>query len=356
MALDPKNWHAWSVLGLNQMRLGQVAEGRKSLETSFGGDPYNVWVKNTLDLLDTYKNYDLIPSEHFQFMIEKDESAILSVYVKELAEQWWETHAGELSPSTRIGYRQWLDKRVLPKFGRKRISSVTTAEIERWYAELRDGPKPLGARSIRCCRTVLSAMFAAAVRWGYLPSSPVGLARVPKAPKWAPRSPEPEHVATRVAAAEARDPDLGVFARMAVALGARRGELAALRWTDIDLERGGVNISASVVPKDDNGTGIRRGKQLAIKDTKTHSDRNIALDQGTVNALRDMRLRHVARALECGVSYPHDAFLWSAGPDGATPRPPDRFSYDWAMIDKDIESGSATSDDAAEFLPKRKKK
>jgi tetratricopeptide (TPR) repeat protein len=91
VALDPKNWHDWSVLGLNQMRLGQVDDGRKSLETSFAGDPYNVWVKNTLDLLDTYKNYDLIPSEHFQFMIEKDESAILSVYVKDLAEQAYAT-------------------------------------------------------------------------------------------------------------------------------------------------------------------------------------------------------------------------------------------------------------------------
>ena len=59
-ALDAKNWHAWSVLGMNQLRLGQIADGRKSLETSFGGDPYNVWVKNTLDLLDTYKNYDLV--------------------------------------------------------------------------------------------------------------------------------------------------------------------------------------------------------------------------------------------------------------------------------------------------------
>ena len=59
VALDPKDWHAWSVLGMNQLRLGQIADGRKSLETSFAGDPYNVWVKNTLDLLDTYKNYDL---------------------------------------------------------------------------------------------------------------------------------------------------------------------------------------------------------------------------------------------------------------------------------------------------------
>src|SRR6476469_8586403 len=79
------------MLGNNQLRLGQIAEGRASLEASFKGDPYSVWVKNTLDLLDTYKNYDLIPSQHFQFMIEKDESPILSIYLKDLAEQAYAT-------------------------------------------------------------------------------------------------------------------------------------------------------------------------------------------------------------------------------------------------------------------------
>jgi tetratricopeptide (TPR) repeat protein len=89
--VDAKDWHAWSLLGMNQMRLGQIADGRQSLETSFKGDPYNVWVKNTLDLLDTYKNYDLTPSDHFQFMIEKSESPILSIYLKDLAEQAYAT-------------------------------------------------------------------------------------------------------------------------------------------------------------------------------------------------------------------------------------------------------------------------
>ena len=91
VTLDPKDWRAWGVLGMNQLRLGQIAEGRKSLETSFGGDPYNVWVKNTLDLLDTYKNYDVIKSKNFEFMIEKDEAPILSVYLKDLAEQAYAT-------------------------------------------------------------------------------------------------------------------------------------------------------------------------------------------------------------------------------------------------------------------------
>lgn len=91
ISLDPKDWHGWALLGNNQLRLGQIEVGRASLDTSFKGDPYSVWVKNTLDLLDTYKNYDLIPSEHFQFMIEKDESGILSVYLKQLAEEAYAT-------------------------------------------------------------------------------------------------------------------------------------------------------------------------------------------------------------------------------------------------------------------------
>ncbi len=93
VALDPRDWHAWSVLGMNQMRLGQIDAGRASLDSSFKGDPYNVWVKNTLDLLDTYKNYDIVSSPHFQFMIEKDESAILAIYLKALAEDAYATFA-----------------------------------------------------------------------------------------------------------------------------------------------------------------------------------------------------------------------------------------------------------------------
>jgi tetratricopeptide (TPR) repeat protein len=91
VALDAKAWRAWGVLGNNQLRLGQIDAGKKSLETSFAGDPYSVWVKNTLDLLDTYKNYDLIASNNFQFMIEKDEAPLLSVYLKALAEQAYAT-------------------------------------------------------------------------------------------------------------------------------------------------------------------------------------------------------------------------------------------------------------------------
>jgi tetratricopeptide (TPR) repeat protein len=114
VALDAKDWHAWSVLGMNQLRLGQIDTGRASLEKSFKGDPYNVWVKNTLDLLDTYKNYDVTTSPRFQFMIEKDESPILAIYLRDLAEQAYTTfekkYAYSPPPPVRIEvYRSHAD-------------------------------------------------------------------------------------------------------------------------------------------------------------------------------------------------------------------------------------------------------
>ena len=87
IAADSTNWKARSVLGMNLMRLGRIAEGRASLEASFKGDPFDVWVKNTLDLLDTFKNYDETKTAHATLMIEKTESPLLSIYLADLTER-----------------------------------------------------------------------------------------------------------------------------------------------------------------------------------------------------------------------------------------------------------------------------
>ena len=50
--LDEEYWRGHALLGINQLRLGNMAEGRASLDTAFRGDPFDIWTKNTLDLLD----------------------------------------------------------------------------------------------------------------------------------------------------------------------------------------------------------------------------------------------------------------------------------------------------------------
>jgi tetratricopeptide (TPR) repeat protein len=85
--LDPKAWRAFGLLGMNQMRAGAFGEARKNLEIAFRGDPYDVWTKNTLDLLDTFEDYRETRSERFQFLVDGKESELLTPYLSELGEE-----------------------------------------------------------------------------------------------------------------------------------------------------------------------------------------------------------------------------------------------------------------------------
>jgi tetratricopeptide (TPR) repeat protein len=85
--LEPKSWRGWGLAGLNQLRVGEIENGRASLERSFAGDPYNVWNKNTLDLIDTFAGFGAHRSRRFEMVARADEAELLAPYVLELAEE-----------------------------------------------------------------------------------------------------------------------------------------------------------------------------------------------------------------------------------------------------------------------------
>jgi tetratricopeptide (TPR) repeat protein len=87
IALDTTSWRAHGNLGINLMRQGQIVEGRKSLEVAFKGDPYNVWFKNTLDLLDTMGRFAETERGRFRIAADPREAELLLPYVAELGEE-----------------------------------------------------------------------------------------------------------------------------------------------------------------------------------------------------------------------------------------------------------------------------
>lgn len=97
--LDSLSWSAHALLGLNLLRVGRPDEARRALERSFEGDPYNVWVKNTLDLLDTYAQYQVHKTPHFELVLHGDEADLLLPYAAALAEEAYE------KLTTRYGFR-----------------------------------------------------------------------------------------------------------------------------------------------------------------------------------------------------------------------------------------------------------
>jgi len=104
--LDPRYSAGHAALGLNELRLGRIDAGRASLEASFSGDPYNVWVKNTLDLLDTFRGYRTERGNSFELFILEREAAVLTPYVEALASEALEELTG------RYGFTPQLPIRI----------------------------------------------------------------------------------------------------------------------------------------------------------------------------------------------------------------------------------------------------
>jgi tetratricopeptide (TPR) repeat protein len=67
-------------LGLVLMRLGEEAEAAKLLEESFVIDPFNVRVKNMLEVLDLLKNYAALETDHFVIRFDRGQDELLARY------------------------------------------------------------------------------------------------------------------------------------------------------------------------------------------------------------------------------------------------------------------------------------
>jgi tetratricopeptide (TPR) repeat protein len=93
VALDPKSWRGFALRGVNRLRTGDVAGGRRYLETAFAGDPFDVWTKNSLDLLDQMADYEVVETERFQLVMPAAEAGLLSLYLGPLAEEAYDALA-----------------------------------------------------------------------------------------------------------------------------------------------------------------------------------------------------------------------------------------------------------------------
>jgi len=84
--VDPDNARTLAALGASLMRVGQAREARRYLDRSFDRDPFNLFVGNTLELLDAYAEFVFLESEHFRLLIHSDESAVLGPAMLDEAE------------------------------------------------------------------------------------------------------------------------------------------------------------------------------------------------------------------------------------------------------------------------------
>ncbi len=90
VAQDSASSLAQGTLGMNALRVGQFDTARVHLERAFTRDPYHVWIKNTLDLLDTFGEYRETRTNRFHLIIHGREAALLSPYLLELLDEGYQ--------------------------------------------------------------------------------------------------------------------------------------------------------------------------------------------------------------------------------------------------------------------------
>ena len=166
--------------------------------------------------------------------------------VGELLDRWLELAREDFSPKTTREVIGYIERNLRPALGDVRLSKLTTASLDRYYRSLlvdggRNG-RPLAPGTIRRIHGILRRALAQGVRWGWLGVNPAASASPSRVPRPDIAPPTPTELGRLQAAIDVKDPEFGVFVRLSAMTGARRSEMLALRWPDIDLERGVVTI------------------------------------------------------------------------------------------------------------------
>ena len=218
--------------------------------------------------------------------------------VKDWLARWLDTIRQEVSPKTHERYGEIVRHYLVPALGNLPIAKLSRDAIKLGYATLAEGgrrdgkPGGLSPTTLRHIHRVLHTALAAAVEDQVVArNNASGFRRhLPKmtAPK----------ITTLTAEQSARLLDAVRHSHiywpvlLALATGARRGEVLALRWGNLDFDAATVRIVESL---EQTKAGIR------FKSTKTDRERSVRLPVFAINELRRHRIEQAETLLQLGV-------------------------------------------------------
>ncbi len=220
--------------------------------------------------------------------------------LEEYSKLWVTEHAEkQLQPRTISAYKQLLEARILPALGHLKMQDIKPLHLQKFYSNLQeDGirqDKRAGALSpgtVRKYHALLSSMFEKAVRWQIISFSPTSKVDPPKLKHKEMKYLSPEHATLILQELEKQPIKYKLMITLAIITGCRRGELGALQWKNIDLEKRIVQIRYSLQ--------FLSG-EASLKEPKNRSSiRNISIPQSTIDLLEVYKKTQIEDELKAG--------------------------------------------------------
>jgi integrase len=224
-----------------------------------------------------------------------------------LVEKWLKhtQDRGQHERSTRYQTDYYLRKHILPRWRNVPVRKIHQTDLNAFYGGL---VKTLAPTTVRRIHGIVSAALEYGVKQDWIDFNPARRAEPPeggRAPLTVPSNLEVSAVLGKLRAVDA---DLWAFVRVSAATGMRRGEVCALKASD---------VLPGALRK---ARAIGEGKGGAYeKTTKTGAVSLVALDRRTEAVLRWQAWRMRRRTIILTGSVPADLFLFSAADDCSRP-------------------------------------
>lgn len=157
-----------------------------------------------------------------------------------IASAWWDDAQERLSPNSLKNYGSAY-KRALEAFGDTPVKSITAGQIS---AEIVSFALSHAEKTVKTQLSVFNLIFSHGIAMGELDQNPARDVPLPSGLKKSKRHGASSEDIAKVKASV--NQPFGLFAFMALYTGLRLGELLALRWEDIDLDKRTISVTKSV--------------------------------------------------------------------------------------------------------------
>jgi integrase len=239
-------------------------------------------------------------------------------------DRWLAHMQGQVSPRSHERYAEIARKNIVPLLGGSTLTKLQPAQISSAYAKAltsgrRDGTGGLSAHTVRHMHRVLRQALQQAVQWQLLARNPADLVKPPKVERATMTTYDLARTAELIDAL--RGSRLLVPVMLAVLCGLRRGEIAALKWSSVNLDAGQLAVVESA---EQTRVGVR------YKPPKSGRSRTVALPATVIGELRAHQLRQAEELLRFGVRQSDDDFV-VAQADG-TPLRPHSLGQEWVRF------------------------
>lgn len=204
----------------------------------------------------------------------------------------WLAMLATVRPSTKNRYAQDA-RRIIAALGSTPLAKLSASQVQVFYADLQPA---LSTTTVNHIHGLLHHALHDAQRLQLIAQNVTDFVEVP-----GPRHVEMTALSEEQARAlreAAQGHRFEALYTVAVMVGMRRGELLALKWQDVELERGTLSVRANIQIVE------RAPERLQIAETKTaNSRRMIHLPPQAIDALRSHRTKQIAERLQHGSDW-----------------------------------------------------